>query len=73
MKQIALAGVGGNLPDNGSILFDCGVISLSYGIREKIRREAPGVRVFKVQVILTPDTTPSAKKEGEECGILNQS
>lgn len=62
---ISLFGVGDEVPDSGSVRCVNGIISLSHGLCEEIKRKAPGVRGFKVQVILTPNSSgqPRLAKE----------
>jgi len=54
-RCVSLFGTGDDVPDSGHIRFPQGCLSLSWGLCEEIKRKAPGVRGFKVQVILTPN------------------
>jgi len=51
---ISLFGDGYDVPDSGSVFCSNGIISLSWGLCEEIKRKAPGIQGFNVQVILTP-------------------
>ena len=68
-RCVSLFGTGDDVPDSGHIRFPQGCLSLSWGLCEEIKRKAPGVRGFKVQVILTPNAsgqTPAAQEKHNE-------
>ena len=61
-RCVSLFGTGDDVPDSGHIRFPQGCLSLSWGLCEEIKRKAPGVRGFKVQVILTPNASGEVRR-----------